>query len=234
MMPVLQDFALPTFNRYANAHGYDVLTAVLDEDDVHRKTDKAKEARWRKINLIRDSLKVYNTVVWFDADILITRFDKDILSYLKPTHFQGFVLQSVPAEDRVNPNSGVWVIKSTPLAFSFLDKLIKIGMPEGRWSDQGAILRALEWDMGNENYIGATIPRQPNIYTKNTKWLPIGWNQPYKGNRSIKHGSYADRPTVRRPYVLHFMGMTIEERKLAMKNEALKQGQIQNTARKLY
>ena len=51
-----------------------------------------------------------------------------------------------------------------------------------------------------------------------TSWLPPGWNQPYVDGRvdedsfNSEAASYAGRPLVADPHVLHFMGMTAAAR----------------------
>jgi hypothetical protein len=89
-------------------------------------------------------------------------------------------------------------------------------MPAGRWADQGAILQALGWVRGDENYHGARMPLRKNEFVKGTTWLPTGWNQPYCENRPNPE-AYVGRPTVENPNALHFMAMTIEDRMQAMK-----------------
>jgi hypothetical protein len=133
--------------------------------------------------------------------------------HLHPDHFQGLVMEQVPSEHRVNPNTGVWLLRSCPAALAFLDAVRTAGPQPGPWADQGAVLAALDWDRGDERYHWAR-PGRGNQFLAGTGWLPPGWNQPYLGGRTDENvfnssaQSYADRPVVSRPHALHFMGMS--------------------------
>lgn len=215
MMPILDRFSLPTFERFADRHGYQIHVEELLTDDTARKSDAAKAARWQKVGLMRRILEANDVAVWFDADVLICRSDTDIASHIKPGYFQGLVLHSVPAENRVNPNTGVWAMRNSSQAFAFLDAVDAVGMPKGRWADQGAVMGALGWERGDDRYHGARMPEKVNAFLAGTTWLPIGWNQPYCENRPNPE-AYEGRPLVEDPNALHFMAMTIDERKLVM------------------
>jgi hypothetical protein len=221
MREVLYDLALPTFRRYAQRWGYDVSVADLAVDGLG--TDAgARQAKWAKLGLVRRALARYRSVLWLDADVLLLRDDEDVAVHVRPGDFQGLVLEEVPAERRVNPNTGVWLLRSGPAATAFLDAVEVAGPQPGPWADQGAVLTALGWDRGDESYHGA---RQgpPNAFTAGTSWLPIGWNQPYQGHRAAADASgsaadsYRDRPAVAAPNALHFMGMSPRARHRSMR-----------------
>lgn len=78
-----------------------------------------------------------------DGDVLVLRFDEDVADHLHPEHFQALALEQVPFEHRVNPNTGVWLLRSGPDAFDFLDAVEAAGQQPGPWADQGAVLAAL-------------------------------------------------------------------------------------------
>ena len=215
MMPVLEGYSLPAFKRFADEHGYTVHVEKLAENSAARKSKAAKEARWQKIRLMRQALEDNDVAVLFDADVLICRFDQDIADNLAPSDYQGLVLHDVPAEQRINPNTGVWVMRRTQKAFDFLAAVEGVGMPEGRWSDQGAVMAALGWIPGDDRYHGARMPEVGSEFLDGTAWLPIGWNQPYMDKRPNPE-AYVGRPTVAHPYAVHFMAMTIADRLLVM------------------
>lgn len=215
MSDILTKYSLPTFQHYADAQGYDVHVEQLDEDCTTRKSDAAKAARWQKMDILRRVLHGSDLAVWFDADVLVARSDEDIADNLRDGDFQGVVLHDVPAEDRINPNTGVWVLRNDQRSFEFLDKITEIGMPPGRWADQGAVLHALDWQLGNEQYHGARIPVVQNRFLQGTTYLPTGWNQPHTDDRPNPE-AYEGRPLVDDPNAIHFMAMTIKERDLAM------------------
>lgn len=209
---VLHDLALPTFRTYADCWGYAVHAADLPADGAGADA-AAKLAKWAKLPLLRAALARYPLAVWLDADVLLCRHDVDIAAELHPAHFQALVMEQVPYEHRINPNTGVWVMRSCPASFAFLDAVEAAGPQPGPWADQGAVLAALGWDRGDSQYWWAR-PGRGSRFLEGTGWLAAGWNQPYLGGRdgsesfNSSAASYPDRPTVPAPYALHFMGMT--------------------------
>ncbi|MGH8828610.1 MAG: hypothetical protein ACRDVZ_13655, partial [Jiangellaceae bacterium] len=151
MRPVLHELALPTFRRFADRWGYAVLVEDLAGDGAGADSP-AQQAKWAKIRLLRAALVEFPLAVWLDADVLIVRDDDDIAEHLHPEHFQALAMEHVPYEHRVNPNTGVWLMRSCPAAFEFLDAVVAAGPQPGPWADQGAVLVALGWDRGDERY----------------------------------------------------------------------------------
>lgn len=219
MMPILEQFSLPRFERFAQEHSYDLEVTELSDDSLARKDDRAKEARWQKISLLKKALGNSALVVWFDADVLIKRFDEDIADNLSESSYQGLVLHNVPAENRINPNTGVWVMRQCTESFDFLDEVEQVGMISSRWADQAAVMSVLGWPMGDERHHGTYMPTESNDFLLGTGWLPTGWNQPYCENRPNPE-AYIGRPLVDDPHAIHFMAMTIEDRMTYMGVEA--------------
>ena len=216
MREVLHELALPTFRAYAAAWDWTVLAEDLTSDGSGADA-AAQAAKWAKPRLLRAALAEHPYVLWLDADVLLLRTDEDVLAHLHPQDFQALALEQVPAEHRTNPNTGVWLLRSCPQAEAFLDEVERAGQQPGPWADQGAVLRALGWDRGDERYHWAR-PGPGNAFSAGTSWLPPGWNAPYLDGRSegeafnSSSASYADRPRVDSPHALHFMGMTPEAR----------------------
>ncbi len=220
MRSVLYDLSLPTFERWAAEWGWAVQAVDLPSDGFGADAG-AQRAKWAKIQLLREALRVYPMALWLDADVLLLRNDEDIATHLHADHFQALALESVPAEHRVNPNTGVWLMRSCRDSWSFLDAVERAGQQPGPWADQGAVLQTLGWDRGDERYHWAG-PGPGNHFLSGTSWLPTGWNQPWLDDRdegdafNSTASSYADRPQVRDPHALHFMGMTPVARYQAM------------------
>jgi hypothetical protein len=216
MRGMLQRYALPTFQRFAERWGYAVRAADLAEDG-RAADDAAQQAKWAKITLMRQGLNEFPLALWLDADVMLTRTDEDVADHLHPDHFQALALEHVPFEHRVNPNTGVWLMRSCPQAFAFLDAVESAGPQPGPWADQGAVLAALGWNRGDMNYHWAG-PGLGSPFVLGTSWLPSGWNQPYLEGRTgdscynSSSESYATRPTVPFPHAVHFMGMSPQAR----------------------
>lgn len=212
MRAVLHDLALPTFHRWAQRWGWQVRATDLASDGSGA-DPAAQAAKWAKTRLLRQALQESPYALWLDADVLVLRDDEDVLPHLLPGTFQALALEQVPHERRTNPNTGVWLLRSCPAAFAFLDAVEALGQQPGPWADQGAVLAALGWERGDERYSGAR-PGRGSAALAATSWLPPGWNQPYVHGRvdgdlfNSSAASYVGRPLVADPHVLHFMGMT--------------------------
>jgi hypothetical protein len=212
MRPVLHDLALPTFSRFASRWGYQLIAVDLQLDG-QRTEPAAQRAKWAKITLLRETLTSHPIVLWLDADVLLLRDDEDVAEHLRPGDFQALALEQVPHEHRVNPNTGVWLLRSCPRAFAFLDAVCRAGPQPGPWADQGAVLTALGWDHGDEQYWWSR-PGRGSRFLSGTSWLPPAWNQPHISGRADVEcyngnaASYRGRPTVSDPIAVHFMGLT--------------------------
>ena len=155
-------------------------------------------------------------VLWVDAAARGRRTAAAVADHLRPGDAHGLVLEQVPAEHRVNPNTGVWLLCRDG-GRELLDTVARLGPQPGPWSDQGALLAALGWDLGDERHHGAR-PGRGSVFLERTSWLPTSWNQPFVEGRvaddcfNSAADTYADRPTVAAPHALHFMGLTPEAR----------------------
>lgn len=221
MWNLLNEHALPTFRHFAHRWNYEVRTCSFQHDG-HGADRAAQRAKWSKVGAIREALHEFPLVLWLDADVVLTRFDEDIAQQLHPDHFQALALEHVPFEHRVNPNTGVWLMRSCAQAFAFLDAVEEAGPQPGPWADQGAVLAALGWRRGDLNYHWAA-PGMGTPFALKTSWLSPSWNQPYLDDRTDANcynsdaRSYAGRPMVPFPHAVHFMGMTAEARETHMR-----------------
>jgi hypothetical protein len=228
MRRVLDDLSLPSFARFAARQGYAVHAARLDHDGLGADA-AAQNAKWLKVQLLREALTRYAIAVWVDADILVLRDADDVADHLHPDHFQAFALEQVPAEHRINPNTGVWVMRTCPEAFAFLDAVEAMGPQPGPWADQGAVLAALGWERGDATYRWAR-PGAGSPFLAGTSWLPPSWNQPFLGERRAGEqynsdaSSYVGRPCVSDPHAVHFMGMTPDARYRVMTEAVVSAG----------
>ncbi len=136
MRTVLHELALPSFRRYADRWGWTVRPTDLAQDGAGADPD-AQQAKWAKVSLLRQALRWYPLVLWLDADVLLTRVDEDVTTHLHPAAFQALALEHVPHEHRVNPNTGVWLLRSCPQAFAFLDAVDVAGPSPVRGRTRG-------------------------------------------------------------------------------------------------
>ena len=161
MREVLHELALPSMRRYA-AHWDWAVHAVDLASDGACADPGAQRAKWAKVGLLREALRSSPQVLWLDADVLLTRDDEDVSMH--PTAFQALALEHVPHEHRVNPNTGVSLLRSCPRAFAFLDAVEQAGPQPGPWADRGAVLAVLGWDRGDERHHWARPRASPVSY----------------------------------------------------------------------
>jgi len=215
MWHLVERYSLPTFRRFADRFAYEVLASRLDDDGASDDRRATNATRWAKLPLLRQALESYDTVVWFDADVMICRFDDDIASHLAPDKFQAFAIEQVPQDRRINPNTGVWVLRSGRRAVRFLRSVERAGQQRGPWADQAAVMKVLGWDRGGSIYHGAG-PGAGSRHLRGTGWLPPSWNQIYSVPAEDAKSVYAV-PRVQEPHALHFAGMSIEAREPLMR-----------------
>jgi hypothetical protein len=214
MLPLLKNYALPTFDRLARALDGDLRSVDLATDSSEYLAEEARRARWAKMDAIEQAFSDgYEEVLWLDADTLVVRCDDDPFRYLRADDFQGFVLEHNSIEARTNPNTGVWLIRNTPMARNFISDVRMIGELAGsNWSDQAAVAQALGWDSGGANHYGAR-PGRGNEFLRHTAVIPAPWNQLYVDMADPSRNC----PVVPHPYVVHFAGMVVlAEREAAM------------------
>lgn len=197
MRPLLA-LALPAFERFAATHGYRLEVAELDDGDGSRAG--RRRARWAKIGLLRGAIEDGHTALWVDADAMVCRFDRDIAADLGVASFQGLVLERFPT--RVNPNTGVWLLRPGQRSAAFLDAVEEIGPLAHSWTDQAAVCTALGWSLGDYHGHGARAAA-PSSFVAGTAWLPSCWN--------ALSASVDGRPRIR-----HYAGVPLEERRRRM------------------
>ena len=220
MRAALRDLALPTFRRWADRWGWAVDAVDLPSDGVAADAG-AQRAKWAKIGLLRAALERAPLAMWVDADVLILRDDEDVAGHLHPAAFQALALEHVPAEHRVNPNTGVWLMRSCPQAFA-LPRRRGGGRPAtGAVGRPGRRPRGPRVEPGRRALpLGATGARQrlPHRHQLAAVRLEPAVDRSTGGRRLLQQlRRFLCGPAARsRPHALHFMGMTPAARYRAM------------------
>jgi hypothetical protein len=157
----LLDVSLPTFNWYAERHGYDLY--------VPSKTRFAGVSRpysWCKIPLLISLMESgYDEVLWLDADVVVCRYDKDIFDDASDAPMSVVVHRT---EDGDVPNMGVWVVRKSCLPF-LRSLWHRDGFSRSEcWWEQAAVIAALG---GDPDATPVAVPAGP-------AWgqLPYEWN----------------------------------------------------------
>lgn len=200
----------PTFRRYAEIFGYDLLINRQITDGKEYESQETQSARWAKIDCIKSALSTHDVVVWMDADVMITKFDRDIIEDFPETCFHALALELFSY--RFNPQTGVWILRRDDMTTDFLAQVeAKSRIPELRdhiWADQAGVSAALGWEVVDKR-VSATgrseaRPVHFSPYLARTGWLSPEWN-PQGFAKSVE--------TAR---VIHFAGQHNEVRQPKM------------------
>lgn len=163
----LLEVSLPTFRRYAGIHGYDVR--VPNEEEF------ARPWAWFKVPFLRALIDDgYDAVLWLDADVVIRRYDVDILDEAPPTPTSVVVHHTA---DGAVPNTGVWVVRSEAKRL-LEDMWHRTGHRRcDCWWEQAAFIAAL----------GGDPDATPTSTPPSAAWgeLPYHWNPHVNDPRGI-------------------------------------------------
>ncbi|HEX6781572.1 MAG TPA: hypothetical protein VF125_06010 [Solirubrobacterales bacterium] len=138
----LRSVALPTVERYAATHGYDVVEAVQPE---------GLAPHWAKVDALRDALRTNELSVWIDGDAAFLPGAPDLADCLPPHAFQGFAHHPMLPYEL---NSWLWVLRASGPAHDFLAEVWK----RRRRSDApvGHDLAAIQATLGRSPWLGQT------------------------------------------------------------------------------
>jgi hypothetical protein len=150
--------AVRSFRPFAERHGYDLhLHTTLAEP--------SRPAPWSKIPILRGLLERYDTVLWLDSDLVIVDPRED----LPRPELMGLV-EHPTAEGRM-PNSGVWVLRASDDALTFLDAVwAQEDLVTHRWWENAAICRLLGYSL---DPVG---PGTETPWLRRTTFLDPRWN----------------------------------------------------------
>lgn len=135
----LLSLSVPTFYIYAHTHNYDLF---LPNEQFFNDDTKKLPPSWWKLDAIAHLLSSYDKVLWLDADVIIYKFDVDIIDTVDDRYSDFSVVVHETLDGQV-PNCGVWLLNKSCL--SWLDQLKQY--TEFRrsqfWWEQAALLHLL-------------------------------------------------------------------------------------------
>lgn len=184
----LLELSLPTFRRFADKHGYDLIVG-------EKMTDRPPA--WNKIPLLATHSPKYEQVVWFDADLFIVD-DSDDLPRINESH--GLVRHFTAGSEV--PNSGMWILNYRPAFDKIFDAIwnLEVFMNHGWW-EQAALLTLMGYCVPPEGSDFDDTKCRCVYETelmKACQFLRVEWNSHpnYQANKPrIVHCSYPDMDT---------------------------------------
>ena len=158
----LLKMSLPTFERYAALHGYDLHVCPCDSD--------GRAPAWGKIRALQSLLPSYDDVLWLDADVLIVAPEEDVATCVPANCLQGMVAHS--RRGGLTPNTGVWLTRPgmIPYLVQAWEMTQYIHHP---WWEQAAIIELMGFSLQG---LVSHPPQVPNDFYAQTAWLPLHWN----------------------------------------------------------
>lgn len=152
----------PTFERYAQRHGYDLVLRT-EVDTNHR------PAPWAKVPLLLELLEEYEVVLWVDADAIIMDDTVDVAAEVRPDKWM-YLARNTTSEGLV-PNTGVWMFTRGPAARDFLEAVYAHeGCIDHRWWENAAVIDLLGYRFD------PVRPGPENRFTSGVRYLDPAWN----------------------------------------------------------
>lgn len=155
----LLEIALPSFERFADLHGYELL--VAEPADIKRPPS------WWKIPILEDALDAYDEALWLDADVVIVDPTEDLVI---PAESHQALVEHRTADGDV-PNLGVWYLRQ-PMR-PVLDQLWRrTDYIDHCWWEQAAMLDLLGYD---HRLRPVELAKATELFGR-THFLETGWN----------------------------------------------------------
>lgn len=154
----LLEIAIPSFEAFADLHGYEIVTPELQSD---------RPASWWKVPALKAALGVYEAALWVDADVVITDPSQDVPC--PSGAWQALVLHHTG--DGAVPSCAVWYV--TRAMLPVLDEVW--GMThriDHGWWEQAALMDL----MGFQHHFRPAYLSSPTRLFERTHWIDHGFN----------------------------------------------------------
>ena len=147
----LYEISGPSFERYAEHNGYDLIVA-------HHDLGGDRHAAWGKLALLREMLDCYDRVVWVDADAVIVDPSGNIFEGADRLRQCWLVVHRYGGLEI--PNMGVVAMISTRWTKRFVERLwMQEQHIEHKWWDNAATIELLGYDLESPQQRVATAHR---------------------------------------------------------------------------
>jgi hypothetical protein len=185
----LYDVARPTFERYADVHGYDLHV-------VEHRMAPQRPGSWGKVPLLHRLVQHYDVVLWVDADAIFVDSSCDVVRAMRPGRFMHLVAHRFDHEHVFN--CGVIAMRGGAVSRRFLERVWnQIDLVHHEWWENAAVLRLLGYRLERPVRRARLSPWRAGVGR-----LDRAWN------------SIPEDPSPH-PIVAHFPGVSHDER-LAM------------------
>jgi hypothetical protein len=154
--------ARPTFQAYADRHGYDL--------HLHTElVDRSRPVAWSRIPILQSLVGRYDAVVWLDCDLVIVDGRRDLADELRPDRFL-YLVEHRYGGHRVL-NTGVMMLRGGAEAADFLQRVWEQEQfVDHGWWEQAAVMHLLGYRLDGSG------PRDRSPYRERTELLSPVWN----------------------------------------------------------
>jgi galactosyl transferase GMA12/MNN10 family len=195
------EVTLPSFERYAALHGYELH--MPDSDPAPERRHK----HWGKVAFINRLLPTCDLLFWIDSDAAIVDPSVDIATELPRNKFFGLVEHHYDGQSV--PNTGVMVVRGGRRGRKFFHEMWEhTEFLETRWHDNAAALTMLGYSFDPEATPMYCRPDHSTPWLRRTQFLGIEWNS-------------MPQDTADSPRILHVTGAFAFEDRLERLRSAL-------------
>jgi hypothetical protein len=160
---------LPSFERFADLHGYEIR--IPEGDPAPQRRHK----HWAKIAFMNELLPECDVLFWIDSDAAIVDPSVDIADALPRSKFLGLVEHHYGGQSV--PNTGVMVVRGGRRGRSFFEEVWgHTEYLETRWHDNAAVLTMLGYSFDMEANPMRCGPGRPTRWLRRTHFLGNEWN----------------------------------------------------------
>lgn len=198
----------PTFEAYAERHGYELVTTNV--------ADARRPPAWAKVPLLQRLLEDYELVLWLDADAIVVDPSGDIAALLEPDRELGIVRHR--HHGQLVPNTGVMLLRAGAFARTLLARMWSAThLVEHPWWDNAALVEALGYALPGSLEPGLRgrvhrvakrrlgrelrpcVPAGRSELSAGTQYLGNEWNSVY-------------HDPAERPRIVHCLGTPVDQR----------------------
>lgn len=169
----LLEIALPTFDRFAQLHGYEVMVADVDDPTP-------RPPSWMKVPALLAALELHDEALWLDADTVIVDPELDLPVPGDDFWWQANVRHHT-ADGEV-PNCGVWMVRKPMIPY--LQRAWSMSQHRDHpWWEQGAICELLGYSPNTR----PLFQGPPTTLYDHTWWLEPAWNVHVNDSQVVEH-----------------------------------------------
>ena len=163
------DVTLPSFERFAELHGYEVR---IPEGDP---APERRHKHWAKIAFMNELLPQCDLLFWIDSDAAIVDPSVDIADALPRSKFLGLVEHHYLGQSV--PNTGVMIVRGDRRGRRFFEEVWgHTEFLETRWHDNAAVLTMLGYSFDMDANPPPCGPGRTTRWLRRTQFLGNEWN----------------------------------------------------------